>query len=75
MITIQMTLDEELLKTVDIKRRQLKKTRSQFIRESLRQMLKDIQIKELEDQHKEGYVKHPVNSEEFDIWENEQVWG
>lgn len=74
MITIQMTLDEELLKTVDLKRKQLKKTRSQFIRESLKNMLNDIQARELENQHRKGYEKFPVNTEEFDVWENEQVW-
>jgi Arc/MetJ-type ribon-helix-helix transcriptional regulator len=74
MITIQMTLDEDLLKTVDSKRKQLKKTRSEFIRESLKHMLVEIQARELEIQHKKGYEKHPVKPDEFVKWENEQVW-
>jgi hypothetical protein len=29
----------------------------------------------MEQQHAEGYAKHPVEPNEFDVWENEQSWG
>ncbi|HEM49447.1 MAG TPA: ribbon-helix-helix protein, CopG family [Caldithrix sp.] len=74
MITIQMTIDEKLLDKVDKKRKAIKKTRSEFIRESLKFMLEELQTRELENQHKIGYEKNPVNPDEFDVWEDEQVW-
>jgi metal-responsive CopG/Arc/MetJ family transcriptional regulator len=74
MKTIQMTIDDELLDRVDRTSKKLKKTRSELIRVSLRKMLHDLSIKEMEDQHRMGYSKKPVTSGEFDAWEDEQVW-
>jgi len=75
MKTIQMTIDEPLLAKVDEAIRNLKTTRSAFIREALALALRRYQILEMEQQHAEGYVKHPVEPKEFDLWENEQSWG
>lgn len=75
MKTIQMTLDEDLLNRVDKAIHELNTTRSAFIRESLQHYLERIRIKKLEKKHREGYLKNPVKMDEFDIWENEQVWG
>ena len=74
MKTIQMTLDEKLLTRVDRTRKKLRKTRSEFIRESLINMLANLRRRELEKQHYEGYKKNPVQPGEFDMWEDEQVW-
>ena len=75
MKTIQMTLDENLLNQVDKVIRRLKTNRSAFIRESLQFHLERQRIKELEKKHRDGYQKHPVQTGEFDIWEDEQAWG
>jgi metal-responsive CopG/Arc/MetJ family transcriptional regulator len=75
MKTIQMTLDEVLLKQIDKRTRTLKTTRSAFIRESLRHYLKLARIREMEQKHREGYDAFPVEKTEFDAWESEQVWG
>lgn len=75
MKTIQMTLDEDLLNRVDNAIHELKMTRSAFIRESLQYYLERLRIKKLEKKHRDGYLKHPVKTGEFDIWEDEQVWG
>ena len=75
MKTIQMTLDEDLLNQVDRAIRALKTNRSAFIRKSLQYYLERLKIKELEKRHRDGYLKHPVQTGEFDIWEDEQVWG
>jgi len=74
MKTIQMTLDEELLYRVDIVIKKLKITRSAFIRDSLQHHLARLKIKEMEKKHREGYIKHPTQNGEFDVWEDEQVW-
>ena len=35
----------------------------------------NFKIKELEEKHKEGYLKSPVKPGEFSARENEQQWG
>ncbi len=75
MKTIQMTIDEQLLQEVDTAVCNLGSSRSAFLREALRQALKRMQIAALERQHIAGYVRHPVEPGEFDVWQNEQVWG
>jgi len=75
MKTIQMTLDEELVAAVDHLVQRLKTTRSAFARDALREALAKYRVKELEQKHRLGYQRHPVNSGEFDIWQTEQQWG
>jgi predicted transcriptional regulator len=75
MKTVQMTLDEQLVKAVDSAARKLGTTRSGFTREALRSALKEVRVKELELQHREGYKRKPVKRGEFSEWESEQVWG
>jgi metal-responsive CopG/Arc/MetJ family transcriptional regulator len=70
-----MTLDDELVEKVDAIASELKTTRSAFTREALREAIKQYNIRNLELRHRQGYAVHPVNKEEFSIWENEQNWG
>ncbi len=75
MKTIQMTLDESLLAEVDHATEDLNTTRSAFIRSALRLALRRHIKAKLEQQHAEGYARHPVRPGEFDVWEDEQAWG
>ncbi len=75
MKTIQMTIDEPLLKEVDRVVTELHTTRSAFIREALEAALRRHDIRKLEQQHAQGYRQHPVEPGEFDVWSNEQHWG
>jgi len=75
MRTIQMTLDDELVKKVDAIASELKTTRSAFTREALREAIEQYNIRRLELRHRQGYAAHPVNKEEFSVWEKEQNWG
>jgi Arc/MetJ-type ribon-helix-helix transcriptional regulator len=75
MKTIQMTLDESLLEEVDHVTQDLNTTRSAFIRSALRLALRRHIKSKLEQQHAEGYARHPVMPGEFDVWEDEQAWG
>ncbi len=74
MKTIQMTLNEELVTSVDRAVKKLGTTRSEFTRQALRSALKELEIREMEKKHREGYKKKPVKRGEFSIWEREQVW-
>ncbi|MBN4054493.1 ribbon-helix-helix protein, CopG family [Nitrospira defluvii] len=75
MKTIQMTLDEELIKSVDNVVKKLHTSRSAFTRKALRQAISNYNMQKLEKKHRKGYQTHPVQSNEFDVWGNEQVWG
>ena len=74
MKTIQMTIDERLLKLVDKMSRARNTSRSAFIRDALEAEIRRVRIREEEARHAEGYVRKPVKSGEFDIWLREQDW-
>jgi len=75
MKTIQMTIDEKLLKLVDKVTRSRRTTRSAFIRTALEAEIRRSFIREKEAQHAAGYVDNPIVPGEFDIWADEQDWG
>ena len=75
MKTIQMTLDDELVDSVDRIVKLLKTTRSAFTRDALRKALKEMNVKKLVEKHRVGYAKKPVASDEFSGFETEQKWG
>ena len=75
MKTVQMTLDEDLIRSVDKAAQQLHTTRSAFARAALRDALKKFIFTQMEKQHKKGYQGHPISQDEFSLWESEQVWG
>ncbi len=75
MKTIQMTIDEGLLKLVDKMSRARKTTRSAFIRDALEAKIRRERIREEEVRHVEGYTRKPVEPGEFDVWLNQQDWG
>jgi metal-responsive CopG/Arc/MetJ family transcriptional regulator len=75
MKTIQMTIDEPMLKVVDKLIRMRKTTRSAFIRSVLQAEIGREKVPEQEAQHAAGYARKPVKAGEFDIWDKEQDWG
>jgi len=75
MRTIQMTLDDDLVKKVDAIANALHTTRSAFTRKALREAVQQYNIRLLESKHRQGYAENPVNQEEFSVWEKEQNWG
>jgi metal-responsive CopG/Arc/MetJ family transcriptional regulator len=74
MRTVQMTLDEELLASVDKAARKLKTSRSAFTRQALRDALDRLTTSRLEQKHRQGYERRPVRKGEFDAWQKEQQW-
>lgn len=75
MKVVQMTLDEDLVAAVDRLVRRLKTTRSAFARDALRDALAKQRMNEMEQKHRLGYSKHPIESGEFDVWPSQQRWG
>ncbi|MGM0427610.1 MAG: ribbon-helix-helix domain-containing protein [Thermodesulfobacteriota bacterium] len=75
MRTIQMTLDDNLVKAVDRLVKELHTSRSAFTRKALQDAIVRHQMEQMEIKHRQGYEQHPVISDEFSVWEAEQVWG
>lgn len=73
--TIQMTIDDRLLKLVDKMSKARKTTRSAFIRDALEAEIRRQRVREEEARHAEGYARKPVAPGEFDAWISEQDWG
>ncbi len=72
--TIQMTLDEDLIKEIDKTVKKLGISRSAFARSAFRAAISDIVERNMELKHQQGYIHEPVRSEEFKAWESEQAW-
>ena len=75
MRTIQMSLDDNLVKAVDRVSKELRTSRSAFARKALREALARYTLEQLEHKHHRGYERHPVATNEFSVWESEQAWG
>jgi metal-responsive CopG/Arc/MetJ family transcriptional regulator len=75
MRTIQMTLDDDLVKAVDRVSKKLNTSRSAFTRNALREALARYSLEQLERKHRQGYECNPVAADEFSVWETEQAWG
>ncbi len=75
MRTIQMTLDDNLVKAVDRVSKELNTSRSAFTRKALQDALVRYRLEQLERKHRRGYEQDPVATDEFSVWETEQAWG
>lgn len=73
MTTIQVVLDEELLRAADQAARKARVNRSALVRDALRKYLKSLHYRELERRDREGYEKHP-DTEAFAAWEGVAAW-
>jgi hypothetical protein len=75
MKTVQMTLDENLIASVDKVAKRLGTTRSAFTRQALKTALREARMNELERKHREGYKRKPVKQGEFGIGRQNRFGG
>ena len=75
MKTIQLALDVATLEELDKVTEEMGTTRTAYLRNLVRQALRQRRIKELERQHAEAYTRRPVQPGEFDIPEEDLAWG
>lgn len=73
MNTIQVKIDEALLREVDRTAARQGLTLSVFTQQALRQALACDLEKQLEEKHREGYRKNPVSQDEFGSWSNHKL--
>jgi metal-responsive CopG/Arc/MetJ family transcriptional regulator len=74
MQTVQIVLDETLLLAADQAAQKRRVNRSALFREALRVYLRQMSIREKEEQDRAGYELHPDGPGELDIWERVAVW-
>jgi metal-responsive CopG/Arc/MetJ family transcriptional regulator len=72
--TIQVVLDEQLLKAADRAAARAKQNRSALLREALRAHLKRLETKRLEDVDRAGYLRQPADMDEILSWETVAAW-
>ncbi len=74
MATIQVVIEDALLKAADRAVRRLKVNRSALIRAALREHLKRLGALENERRDREGYARHPIGKDEFAVWDQVTAW-
>ena len=74
METIQVVLDSKLLQAADQAARRTKRNRSALIRDAIREHLRQLEIRRLEEQDRKAYERFPVSDSEAARWESEVVW-
>lgn len=74
METIQVVLDQKLLKAADTAAKREKLNRSALIRQALEEHLKRLHTRDLEERDRRGYQAKPQRKEEYMPWEGAAVW-
>ena len=74
METIQVVLDDKLLKAADRAAKREKMNRSALIRQALQEHLKRLHIRDLEERDRCGYRAKPQREEEYRPWEDAATW-
>jgi metal-responsive CopG/Arc/MetJ family transcriptional regulator len=73
METVQIVLDEKLLRATDQAARRTRRNRSALVRDALREHLRRLAVRELEERDRSGYAKRATR-EEVSQWEEEAAW-
>lgn len=74
MATIQVVMDAKLVKAADRAAKRQRVNRSALIREALREHLKQLHRRELDERDRRGYKAHPQTEDEIRMWEDAVLW-
>jgi metal-responsive CopG/Arc/MetJ family transcriptional regulator len=74
METIQVVMEAGLRKAADRAARRLKTNRSALIRDAVREHLRRLRTRELEEQERHAYERVPDDPEEFAVWDKVAAW-
>ncbi len=74
MSTIQVVIEDRLLRSTDRAARRLKLNRSALIRDALREHLRRLRLGELERRERAAYERTPDDPAEFAVWDRVLVW-
>ena len=71
---VQIVLDMKLLRATDQAARRMKRNRSALVREALRDHLRRLEVRALEESDREGYSRLQLAHDESRLWEAEAAW-
>lgn len=74
MVTIQVVLDAELLRSADRAARKLKSNRSALFRDALRAHLQWLDVRDRERRDREGYRRYPDSLDDPSAWDKVAEW-
>jgi metal-responsive CopG/Arc/MetJ family transcriptional regulator len=74
METVQIVLDKKLLRAADAAARRTHRNRSALVRDALREHLRRLAIRDMEERDRAGYSKQRQTRDEASAWETEAVW-
>lgn len=74
MNTIQVVIEEDLLRSANRVARRLKVNRSALIRDALREHLRRLRLEDLERREREAYERTPDDPAEFAAWDKAAAW-
>ena len=74
METVQIVLDKQLLRAADEAARRTNRNRSALVRDALREHLRRLAIRDMEERDRAGYSKQQQTRDEASAWEPEAVW-
>jgi metal-responsive CopG/Arc/MetJ family transcriptional regulator len=69
METVQIVLDKKLLQATDRAARRTKRNRSALVCDALREHLRRLEVRALEERDREGYLRLPQVRDESRQWE------
>ncbi len=75
MKNVQISFDENLLKSVDGLAASTRLSRSAIVREALRRWIKEKKIKEFEEEWIKKLKENPDDTQEAEAWMNIEKWG
>ena len=79
MQVVEIEIDERLLTAVDDAAANLQTNRSDFIKNAVLKALREVWRNQSDEEKVQRFIKsyerHPQQPEEYEIWQEEQVWG
>jgi metal-responsive CopG/Arc/MetJ family transcriptional regulator len=74
MQTVQIVLDDQLLRAADDAARRVRLNRSALVRKALREYLGKLRTAEREDRDRQGFERLPDQENDLDAWERAAQW-
>lgn len=73
-MSVTIELDEKLVAEIDGLAKSLKVNSSENFNDILREVIKKLKFSQMEKRTVKAYEKFPQQPEEYEIWQDEQVW-
>jgi hypothetical protein len=75
MKTISVPVDDDMFQTIETLTTALHATQAAVLRHAVQLLWQQQMVGLLEEQHRQGYLRHPVGADEFEIDDACRAWG